>query len=204
MALEIKICGLTRLTDALKAAELGADYAGFILYRNSPRFISIDALASITKALPDGLKKVGVFVNATVDEITEAVRKCSLDVIQLHGNEDLRSLPKMPAALWKAVRVAPGDMGLPPDAGLAERIVLDTSVEGMYGGTGRQIDIESAAKIARKAKVMLGGGMNPANVAAAVAAVRPAGVDVSSGVESKPGVKDHSKMADFIKAARSA
>ncbi len=204
MSLEIKICGITRLEDALKAVELGADYLGFNFYEKSPRYISPDTLAGLGSGLPAHVKRVGIFVNSPHDEIMRIAELCSLSIIQLHGDEDLLQLPAMPLPIWKAVRVTPSERALPADAQAAERIVLDSSVEGLYGGTGRQIDLEAAAAIASQAPVMLGGGMNPDNVAEAVARVKPIGVDVASGVESSPGIKDHARMAAFIDAARSS
>ncbi len=204
MCVEIKICGLTTLEDSLKALELGADYLGFNLYEKSPRYVAPEKLAVLIAALPAGVKSVGIFVNAPNDEITRIAEQCSLSIIQMHGDEDLRQLPAMPLPVWKAVRVTPSETELPADASSAERIVLDSSVEGLYGGTGKQIDLETAAAIAAKTPVMLGGGMSPENVAEAVARVKPIGVDVASGVESEPGIKDHAKMAAFIEAARSS
>lgn len=204
MKLEIKICGLTNIGDALKSVELGADYLGFVLYPESPRFIDPAVLKTLISDLPGRTKTVGVFVNALPDEIIRVVKDCNLTVIQLHGDEDLRELPAMPAPVWKAVRIRSGTTELPPDARLADRIVLDTSVEGLYGGTGKQIDVDSASAIAAKAEVMLGGGMNPENIAEVVSLVKPVGVDVSSGVEASPGIKDHARLAAFIRAARSA
>lgn len=203
MSTEIKICGLTQLEDALKAVELGADYLGFILYEKSPRYIQPAKLALLVAGLPAGTKCVGVFVNSPAEEVISIADKCSLSVLQMHGDEDLRELPAMPLPLWKAVRVAPGTTELPDDAEVAERVLLDTSVEGLYGGTGRDIDLEAAAVIAQQAPVMLAGGMNPENVAGAVRQVRPLGVDVASGVEASPGIKDHTKMIAFFDAVRS-
>jgi len=204
MGLQIKICGLTRLEDAIKAIELGADFLGFILYAKSPRSITPESLRALTGKLPADAQTVGVFVNSNIEDVLTIVKDCRLSAVQFHGDEDLRTIPQMDVPVWKAVRVAPGATELPPDVDLADRIVLDTSVEGLYGGTGRQIDLEAAAAVAIKRQVMLGGGLTPANVTEAIAKVNPLGVDVASGVESTPGIKDHSRLEAFIKAARSA
>ncbi len=204
MSVEVKICGITTLEDALKAIELGADYLGFILYKKSPRYIEPAALELLTSKLPADIKRVGVFVNSPIDEVLQIADQCSLSVLQFHGDEDLRSLPALPLPAWKAVRLSPNSRELPADASVAERILIDTAVAGMYGGTGTTVDLTAAERIARQSKCMLGGGMSPDNVAEAIARVNPLGVDVSSGVESEPGKKDHAKLEAFFASARSA
>ena len=203
MSVEVKICGLTNSSDALKACELGADYLGFILYSKSPRYIEPTALKALCATLPSSTPRIGVFVNSPIDFIIETINTCSLSIVQLHGDENLNDYTSLPVPIWKAIRVSPESADVPEDASLADRILVDTSVQGLYGGTGKQVDLNAAARIAADYKTMLGGGMDPENVAEAIAAVHPLGVDVSGGVEAAPGKKDHAKLAAFISAARS-
>ena len=200
MSCEIKICGLTNPHDAIKAHELGADYLGFILYDRSPRYIDPMALKKLCSQLPSGAKAVGVFVNAERATLLSIIEQCGLAAVQLHGDEDLNDYLPLPVPVWKAVRIGPDTKDLPEDAGLAERLVVDTAVKGMYGGTGQQVDLAVAANIAMDHRVMLGGGMDPDNVSAAIAQVKPLGVDTATGVEAAPGVKDHAKLEAFFKA----
>ena len=204
MSVEVKICGLTNSTDALKACELGADYLGFILYDRSPRYIEPTALKSLCDALPASTQRVGVFVNAPLNVILETVSECALSIVQLHGDEDLNDYSSLPVPIWKAVRISPESADMPNDSDLAERILVDTSVDGLYGGSGKQVDLPAAARVAAAYKTMLGGGMSPENVANSISVVHPLGVDVSSGVESAPGTKDHAKLEAFFAAVRSA
>lgn len=200
---EIKICGLTNIDDALKALDLGADYLGFILYPQSPRFIDPIKLKSLSAQLPPNAKAVAVLVNTNSEYVIRLLDSVPLHAVQFHGDENLEDMPPLPVNIWKAVRVEPGDDILPSDAMLAERIVLDTSVKGYYGGTGCQIDLPTASRIAKNHKVMLAGGLNPGNVREAIRQVQPFGIDVSSGVEAKPGIKDYARLSAFISAVRS-
>lgn len=203
MTPEIKICGLTNLDDALLALKLGADYLGFVLYSRSPRYIDAARLKSICDKLPATAKKVGVFVNSDKDFVIKTAVECRLHAVQFHGDENIDKMMPFPVNVWKAVRIESGCPELPADAPLAERIVLDSSVDGLYGGTGRQIDLTTASQISSRYKIMLAGGLTPENVKDAITAVKPLGVDVSSGVETRPGIKDQAKVSAFIKAARS-
>jgi len=178
MKCEIKICGLTRRADAELAAELGADYLGFVLYDRSPRFVPVERLAELTRGLPATVKRVGVFVDAPLDFIRRAAEAGGLDIVQLHGGEDAdfaRSIDFAP--VWKAAY----DPEFP-----AARLVCDAP----RGGSGQPGDRELAARLARIRPVMLAGGVDPRNAALLARQVRPAGIDLASGVESAPGVKD--------------
>lgn len=203
MHLEVKICGLTRLEDAITAAEAGADFAGFILYEKSPRYIAPQEIRRICRHIAGSIKPVGVFVNSSRDFVLKVIEECDLYAVQFHGDENIADYLPLPALAWKAVRIGPSSKTLPPDAAMAERLVIDTFSAGLYGGTGITVDLGAAAEAAGSSRIMLGGGMTPDNVAAAVARIRPYGVDVSSGVEKKPGVKDPAKIRKFIQAARS-
>ena len=186
MRVEVKICGLTRRCDVEAAAGLGADYLGFVLFPGSPRFVPPERLAGLTRDLPPGVATVGVFVDASRDEILRAVECGGLDVVQLHGREDAdfaRSLG-LPR-IWKAAY----DAEFP-----AERLVCDAP----RGGSGLPGDRELAARLARKRPVMLAGGVGPGNAAALARSVRPAGLDLASGVESSPGIKDENKLRELF------
>ena len=186
MKCEVKICGLVRRADVELAAALGADYLGFVLYPGSRRFVPAERLAELTRDLPPHVRKVGVFVDATRDEIRRAVELGGLDVVQLHGNEDAdfaRSIDFSP--VWKATY----DPDFP-----AIRLVCDAP----RGGSGQPGDRELAARIAKIRPVMLAGGINPGNAVELIRRVRPAGIDLAGGVESAPGVKDENKMRELF------
>lgn len=182
MKLEVKICGLTRREDALLAAELGADYVGFVIYAGSRRHVPVERLAELTRGLPPHVRKVGVFVDASRDGILRAVEAGRLDVVQLHGHESAdfaRSIDF--SEVWKATY----DPDFP-----AARLVCDAP----QGGSGKFGDHEKAAELAKIRPVMLAGGITPDNAAELVRRVRPAGIDLAGGVEVSPGVKDEDKL----------
>lgn len=201
---KVKICGLTNSEDALAAHELGADYLGFVLYARSPRGITPEVLAGICRQLPRACRVVAVFVNESRSVVERTVGECGLAAVQLHGDEQERDWHGLACPVWRAVREHERVWD-PDPAGwaCAERLVVDAAPPGMYGGAGMVADWDSAAVLARERPVLLAGGLTPANVAAAVRAVSPYGVDVSSGVEAKPGRKDLGKVRDFIRGARS-
>ncbi len=202
----IKICGIKTLPDALAAIEAGADMLGFNFYPKSPRFIEVRDCAEITAVLRaehPGVRRVGVFVNAPVAEIRAILRACSLDLAQLHGDETPEMLGQLAPDAFKAFR------GIPVNAGIYSRgtspaFLVDSLVKGAYGGTGVTAAWSLAARLSKQFPLLLAGGLNPDNVAEAVRQVRPWGVDVASGVESSPGVKDTGRMAAFVQAVRSA
>ncbi|MDO8340521.1 MAG: phosphoribosylanthranilate isomerase [Candidatus Woesebacteria bacterium] len=206
IAARVKICGITSLADALAAVDAGADALGFMFYPASPRHVSPDTVRAITAALPPFVARVGVFVDAPADDIRRTVAACGLDTIQLHGTESpgfCRDLAPYP--VLKAFRVAGPESleTLPAYHGLTW--LLDSSVAGALGGTGRTFNWALAAAAVRQGgRVVLAGGLTPDNVAAAVNAVHPWAVDVSSGVESAPGRKDPARVRAFIAAVRNA
>ncbi|OGD22869.1 MAG: hypothetical protein A2W03_06070 [Candidatus Aminicenantes bacterium RBG_16_63_16] len=199
----VKICGLTNAEDALFALEQGADYLGFVLYRGSPRGLAPDALEALRGRLPAGCRCVGVFVGAPQAEVIRVATQCRLHAVQIHGDEDASEFKDCPVPLWRAVRFVEGRWRPDPVGWVAARWVIDAPAQA-YGGSGRLADWAAAAEFARGHSAMLAGGLNAGNVAGAIRAVAPAGVDVSSGVEREPGRKDPAKVRAFIAAARGA
>lgn len=201
----VKICGVTRLEDALLAVRLGADALGFNFWPGSKRFLAPAAAREIVRRLPPLVTAVGVFVNATQDELLRAVAASGVQVAQLHGDEPPALCGALPLPVVKALRVrdAASLDALAAYDGLVGAILLDSPSPG-YGGSGAAFDWSLAAAAAAARTVILAGGLGPANVAEAVRAVRPFAVDVASGVESAPGLKDGELMRRFIEAAKEA
>ena len=204
---QVKVCGMTRLTDARLACELGASAVGFVFWDKSPRRIDPRTAAEIAAALPAGALAVGVFVNAAVERICELVDRVGLGAVQLHGDETEQEMRRLPAGvtLIKAVGVrSPADvqtaLGLPSRL----TVLLDVHDPLRRGGTGRTVDWTLAAEVARRRRTFLAGGLGPENVAQAIAAVRPYAVDASSRLEAAPGVKDPAKLRAFLAAAGAA
>jgi phosphoribosylanthranilate isomerase len=205
----VKICGITNVGDALAACTAGADMIGLNFYSGSPRFVSVEKAVEIREKLPAGVKVLGVFVNAATEQIREAVKKVTLDAVQLHGNEDRAMVAQIAAIVpvFKALRVgADFSASTLENSPEAAGFLFDAADvrPGQYGGTGRLSDWGVAQQAARSYKIILAGGLNAENVAAAILQVRPYGVDVASGVESAPGTKDLAQVADFIREARRA
>ena len=202
---KVKICGLTNLEDALKAAELGADYLGFIFFPKSPRHIEPKRAAEILKNLPKGVKKVAVTVNAELSFLKQLL-ELGFDLLQLHGDETpdiLNYLPK--ERIIKVFRVGEqfNNEEVLKDWRGIYAYLLDTYKKGTYGGTGETFNWDIAKHLVDKGfKIFLSGGLNPDNVKKAVAYVKPYAVDVSSGVEDKPGKKDWDKLKNFIIKAK--
>jgi phosphoribosylanthranilate isomerase len=204
VTVRIKICGLTRLEDALEAARLGADALGFNFWPGSKRYLAPAAARAIVRALPPFVTPVGVFVDAGRDELLSAAAVSGVQVLQLHGDEPPELARSLPMPFVKAIRVAgPGSLLALDRWSGAAGFLLDAPAPG-YGGSGLTFDWSLAAAAARRSTVLLAGGLTPANVAAAIRAVRPFAVDVASGVESSPGVKDPALLAAFVAAARAA
>jgi phosphoribosylanthranilate isomerase len=206
-AVKVKICGVTRLEDALLAARLGADAIGLNFWPGSRRCVSAERGAEIARALPAGVRAVGVFVNQPRAEVLRIARAAGLHAVQLHGDETPEDCAGWPLPVWKAVRLAP-PLGLAALAGYrVEAFVLDSGGPGpggsaAWGGTGATCDWTLAREAAARAPAWLAGGLSPANVQEAIRAVRPLGVDVASGVESSPGVKDPVKLEAFVRLAK--
>ena len=201
---QVKICGITNIDDALHAAACGADALGFVFYPGSPRFIDPDRARQIIAELPPFLTTVGLFVNEPPARIREMVEFCGLNTVQLHGDEGPDQCCYPPCRVIKALRLKPEmDDGFFSSFPVSA-LLLDAYVPDQYGGTGHRCDWEKAAEIASAHRVILAGGLSPDNVAEAVQQVHPYGVDVSSGVEKKPGQKDPEKVASFIRMAKEA
>jgi len=199
----VKICGITRAEDALVAASLGATAIGFIFWPGSPRRIAASAARAIADALAEEVVKVGVFVDAPTADIQRTIDEAGLTAVQLHGSETAPFAAGLNARVIKAMPIEQVT-----EAVLAEwqttPILLDAHDPVRKGGTGRTIDWSRAATIAARHEVILAGGLRPANVVDAIARVRPYGIDVSSGVETSPGVKDHEKLRGLFEALRGA
>lgn len=212
----IKICGITSTADAAAVARAGADAVGLNFYAKSPRFVEPARAAEIVGVLPDGVVKVGLFVNSPANEICEAFDRLGLDLVQLHGDEP----PEFVAALgsrpvMKAFRLDRDGLE-PVERYLAEcdrlactlrMVLIDAYVKGTYGGSGHVADWGSAKRYVAdgsRPPLALAGGLVPGNVRRAIESVHPAAVDTASGVESSPGCKDHALVAEFVAAARSA
>ncbi len=202
---EIKICGITRLEDALCAADCGTDAVGFIFHKASPRYIAPERAREIIAVLPRGTVTVGVFVNREADEVERTAALCGLDLIQLHGDESPEYCRRFPhERVIKAVFPrTPGDLR---SLGAYEvrAFLADARDAGRYGGTGKRPDWELAAKLRESHPLILAGGLDAGNIAEALAAVLPHAVDINSGCERAPGIKDHDRMRRIIGMIRGA
>lgn len=200
---KIKICGIKTVTDALAAMDAGADLIGFNFYPKSPRYIDVGRCRDIMSVMRKcgHITYVGVFVNASVEEVRATLETCGLSLAQLHGDETIETLNALDGKAFKAFRGVPEKLnGFARE--VAPAFLLDASVKGVYGGSGVTADWSAAAELARKYPLLLAGGLTPENVAEAVGRVKPWGVDVASGVESTPGEKDAGKMKAFVQAVR--
>lgn len=203
----VKICGVTSVDDALAAVELGASAVGLNFVPSSPRKIDASRARLVADAIHATKKKVlvvGVVADLSVESMRALVDDAALDCLQLHGNEAPEVLSPLLPHAYKAVRIANADDAAHAATFPGDHILVDAKVEGALGGTGATFDWSLVADLAKSKKLTLAGGLTPANVAVAVAAVRPYCVDVASGVESSPGVKDREKMRAFIEAATRA
>ncbi len=204
MMAKVKICGITSATDALMAATAGADAIGLNFYRSSPRYIDPDRALAIRLALPPFVSAVGIFVDEHPDTVRETMDHCRLDYAQLHGHESPRRVAQLKGyRLIKAIRISSEEDLRELERYRVDAFLLDTYVEDTPGGTGQTFDWDIARAAANRAKVILAGGLNVHNVADAVAAGRPYGVDVASGVESEPGKKDRKLVNQFVREAKS-
>lgn len=210
MSIAMKFCGITRPQDVSIAAELGASYIGSI-FTESPRRVSPEDAAALWTAAPDP-KKVGVFGDASLDEILAAADVSGLDVIQLHGGAASGVIEKLRASfrgeIWAVIRIGEGAPAVAGESADADAVLVDNYSESGLGGTGRTFDWEREAAAIRlligDKRLIAAGGLDPDNVAGAIRALAPDVVDVSSGVESSPGVKDHARMRAFAAAVAHA
>lgn len=199
MRVRAKICGITRVEDALCAVEQGADAIGLVFYAHSARNVSISQAAEIAKQIPAFVSVVGLFVNAEPRFVSEVISKVKLDLLQFHGDESPQACASYSLPFIKAIRVK-ADTNLvqyAQDFSAAKALLLDAYAEGVAGGTGQVFDWHLIPKSLAK-PIILAGGLNADNVAHAIQQVRPYAVDVSGGVEVSKGIKDAAKIAAFM------
>jgi phosphoribosylanthranilate isomerase len=203
----VKVCGITNAADALAAVDAGANLLGFNFYEKSPRCITKAEAARIRLQLPKRVEAVGIFVNAPPADIAAVCASLQLDAAQLHGDESPEAVAELAGSVpvIKAFRVEPDfPLKMLDQYSTAFAFLFDAAHTGQYGGTGRSTDWDVARRAVKGRRIILAGGLKVENVAAAVRIVRPYGIDVASGVESKPGKKDHGLLREFIQEARRA
>lgn len=202
MIVKVKICGITNIDDAVAAMDMGADLLGFNFYPGSPRYVTSEKAEGIINKLPGFIDTAGVFVNASVEHIHQTKAVCPLDWVQLHGDEDpqfCRSLLSHNVKTMKAIRVKDQKDIERAESFFTDAVLLDAFDPDKYGGTGLTFDWNVIGNISKR--VFLAGGINPDNAAAAVE-LGVYGIDVCSGVESRPGKKDHRKMKKLFENIR--
>jgi phosphoribosylanthranilate isomerase len=194
----IKVCGITRIADARAAADLGVHAVGFVFWPGSPRAVTPAQARDIVRALPPFVTPVGVFVDPAAELVAEC-RDAGIQVAQVVGE-----VPVLPPgmALLRAVTLSANGRGITPEVPGDGPVLVDAHDPVRRGGTGQTVDWQEVSRLARERPVILAGGLNPENVGDAIRLAGPAGVDVSSGVEQAPGVKDHRRLAAFVAAVR--
>lgn len=196
----VKICGITRLSDAQVAVACGASAIGFIFWPKSKRWVEPEQARAIVRELPPFVTPVGVFVDETVERINEVAELVGLGAVQLHGDEAPEVVERLARPVVKAIgRIDEGVAARWPDR---VTMLVDADDRVNYGGTGARADWTGAARLAAARRTILAGGVNPENVAEAVATVRPFGIDVSSGVEDAPGIKNPERIRALFEALR--
>lgn len=205
MATAVKICGITRVEDAQAAARCGAHAIGLIFYRPSPRYVEPGTAAEIIRALPPFVTTVGLFVDATAQEVRAVLARAPVELLQFHGAEAPEFCRQFGVPYMKAVRVRAGVnlLQYAHDYHDAKALLLDAFVDGLHGGSGATFDWTLVPR-ALPLPVVLSGGLNADNVSDAIRSVRPWAVDVSSGVEADKGIKDAAKLAAFMTGVRNA
>lgn len=198
----IKICGITRAEDAAAAVALGANALGFIFWPDSARYIDLRRVERIVSALAPFVTPVGVFVSPTIDQIEQAAR-VGIRVAQVHGDMPMWRADWAPVSILRAVHLAPDASDtIEPAVPMGVPIILDVHDPVRHGGTGLTVNWMRARAVAASRTMVLAGGLNPTNVGEAIRTVRPYAVDVSSGVEASPGIKDHDLLRAFITAVK--
>lgn len=201
----VKVCGVTRPADAELAVDLGASAIGVVAWRGSPRVVALDQARDIARALPPFVVLVGVFVNAPADEVRRWCEQVPLAAVQLHGDEGPSLAASLPRPVIKAVRLTPATVDVVAEAWPGEvTLLIDAHDRARRGGTGRVADWALAARLARRRRSILAGGLTAGNVAEAIRSVQPWALDVASGVEASPGIKDAGRMRAFFEAVRVA
>jgi phosphoribosylanthranilate isomerase len=207
--IRIKVCGITRQEDALCAASAGVDALGFIFHRKSPRYIAPEEARQIIDQLPPFIDTVGVFVDRELEEVEEIIHYCRLSYVQLHGEESPKFCERMvrfvsPCQIIKAFRVGPQTTAEEFEAytPYVRAFLLDTYDKELVGGTGRSFDWSLIDKLRLARPYILAGGLSADNIGAALQAGKARGVDVNSGVEIRPGIKDHRLVRDFVATVR--
>ena len=196
---KVKICGMTNLKDVKVAVDGGVDAVGFIFYKKSPRSVTMQVVREIVLELPPFVDSVGVFVNETAEQINKISDHCKLDRVQLHGDESPAFCKKIRRRVIKVIRVKDIQSLKKLSDYPVSSFLLDTFSEDKYGGTGKVFDWNLAYPAKKYGPIILAGGLTPNNVRQAIQRIQPYGVDVCSGVESQPGIKDHKKMQAFLK-----
>ncbi len=201
---KVKICGITNLEDARVSVAAGCDALGFLFYKKSPRYISVQKAKEIIKDIPKNIIKIGVFVNATETSIKQVAKECGLDILQFHGNETPEFCKKFKR--YKIIKV----FRIKNKSSLRDVLkykvfayLFDTYSSSKLGGTGKKFNWKLVTQLDDlKQAIFLSGGLNEKNVQAAIRAVHPQWVDASSSLESKPGKKDYRRVRKFISAAK--
>ena len=202
--MRVKICGITRVDDALAAVEAGADALGFIFVRSSPRFISNEVARVIIQEIPPFVTPIGVFVDPTDADVRSNISATGIRYVQLHGNETPEFQMALPVPAYKAFRVDGGFQVSHLAKYPGPAYMLDTYVAGRGGGTGRSFDWKIAIEAKKSGLIILSGGITPANVGEAIREVAPFAIDVNSGVETAPGIKDRAKIRLLFEKIREA
>jgi phosphoribosylanthranilate isomerase len=203
----VKICGITNAADALAAIDAGANLLGFNFYKKSPRHITEADAAKIRSQLPKKVKAVGIFVNTSPAEVAALCKSLKLHAAQLHGDETPEDVAELASSIpvFKAFRVEPDfTLATLDEYPEAYAFLFDAADTGQYGGTGHTTDWDVARRATVGRRIILAGGLKVENVAAAVRIVRPYGIDVASGVEARPGKKDHGLLREFVEEVRRA
>jgi phosphoribosylanthranilate isomerase len=202
---QVKICGITSVEDAQAAVDAGADALGFVFYPPSPRYVTPEQADWIIRTLPPFVTTVGLFVDVTLDTVNATAARCGLDRIQLHGHETAEFCHQVTKPVIKAFRIKNAESLTPLPGYKVSAYLLDAYVDGaLPGGTGASFSWKLAARVKPYGPVILAGGLTPENVEVAIAQTHPYGVDVSTGVERAPGIKDHGKVRQFIARAKAA
>ena len=203
--MKVKFCGFTNQQDVDDAVNLGVDALGFIFYDKSPRYVSADVVQELVYFLPPFVTTVGVFVNHDLDFVNKVVKQCNLDFVQLHGDESPDYCMKVKGKIIKAVRVSSAaDLTqIAKYQGLVSSIILDTKIDGVYGGTGKSFDWGIALSAKQyDVPIILSGGVAAENLSKAIDIVNPYAIDLVSSIEAEPGKKDYNKMKEILDHVR--